>query len=185
MKIYTRTGDTGTTALYGGERVPKDALRVEAYGTVDEANALLGVARAQAGAGSAFDALLGTLQNALFDVGADLATPESRYRANITPLTAQDVASLEREIDRLEADLTPLRAFILPGGHPVAATLHHARTVVRRAERHVTALARDEQVNPQVGIYLNRLSDLLFVLARAFNAAAGHDEPLWQARGAK
>lgn len=182
MKIYTRTGDAGTTALYGGERVPKDALRVEAYGTVDEANALLGVARAQLGTLAQFDALLETLQSTLFDVGADLATPQSRYRANIVPLTAEDVAGLEGEIDRLEATLPTLKAFILPGGHPAAASLHHARTVVRRAERCVAKLLHHEEVNPQVVIYLNRLSDVLFVLARALNMAAKIPDQPWQAR---
>jgi cob(I)alamin adenosyltransferase len=182
MKIYTRTGDAGTTALYGGERVPKDALRVEAYGTVDEANALLGVARAQLGALTSFDALLETLQHTLFEVGADLATPESRYRENIVPLTAEDTEGLEQEIDRLEAGLAPLKAFILPGGHPASASLHHARTVVRRAERCVVALSQHEAVNSQVAVYLNRLSDLLFVLARAMNAAAGVADPEWRAR---
>ena len=182
MKIYTRTGDEGTTALYGGERVPKDANRVEAYGTVDEANALLGVARTQLGSLEEFDALLAGLQNALFDVGADLATSEPRYRARIVPLTKDDVAGLEAEIDRLEADLPELRAFILPGGHPAAASLHHARTVVRRAERRTASLMHAEAVNIQVAIYLNRLSDLLFVLARAVNAAAGVQDPEWQAR---
>lgn len=182
MKIYTRTGDKGTTALYGGERVAKDAPRVEAYGTVDEANALLGAARAQLGSLQSFDALLERLQLALFDVGADLATPESRYRANIVPLTAEDVADLEREIDRLEADLPPLKAFILPGGHPAAAALHHARTVVRRAERRVASVGQEAEVNPQVTIYLNRLSDLLFVLARAVNAVAGVPDHAWVAR---
>ena len=182
MKIYTRTGDKGTTALYGGERVPKDSSRVEAYGTVDEANALLGVARAQLGSLAGFDALLATLQSALFDVGADLATPESRYRENIVPLTGDDVAGLETEIDRLETDLPELRAFILPGGHPASASLHHARTVVRRAERRTVELAYTETINPQVAVYLNRLSDLLFVLARAVNVAAGTQDPQWQAR---
>ncbi len=181
MKIYTRTGDEGTTALYGGERVPKDTARVEAYGTVDEANALLGVARTQLG-NLGFDALLAELQSALFDVGADLAAPESRYRENIVPVTEKDVLRLETHIDRLEADLPELRAFILPGGHPAAASLHYARTVVRRAERRTATLSHTEAINPQVAVYLNRLSDLLFVLARAVNAAAGIQDPEWQAR---
>ena len=182
MKIYTRTGDEGTTALYGGERVPKDARRVEAYGTVDEANALLGTVRSQLGELGAFDSLLAELQSALFDVGADLATPESRYRDAIVPLGQGDVERLERHIDRLEADLPELRAFILPGGHPAAAALHHTRTVVRRAERRVVDLSHFETLNPLVAVYLNRLSDLLFVLARALNAAAGVPEPEWTAR---
>lgn len=182
MKIYTRTGDAGTTALYGGERVAKDARRVEAYGTVDEANALLGVARSQLGGLGDFEALLAELQSALFDVGADLATPESRYRANIAPIVEADVAGLEADIDRLEADLPELHAFILPSGHPAAAGLHHARTVVRRAERRVVELLHFEAANAQVAVYLNRLSDLLFVLARAVNAAADVPDPEWQAR---
>lgn len=182
MKIYTRTGDAGTTALYGGERVSKDARRVEAYGTVDEANAILGTVRSHLGELGAFDRLLAELQSTLFDVGADLATPESRYRENIVPLSKGDVERLEREIDRLGAELPELRAFILPGGHPAAAALHHARTVVRHAERRVVELMRHEDANPQVAVYLNRLSDLLFVLARAVNAAAGAAEPEWQAR---
>lgn len=182
MKIYTRTGDEGMTALYGGERVPKDARRVEAYGTVDEANALLGVVRSQLGDLDAFDGLLAELQSVLFDVGADLATPESRYRAHITPLSDVDVSELEREIDGLEANLPPLHAFILPGGHLAAASLHQARTTVRRAERRVVELSHFEEINPQVAVYLNRLSDLLFVLARAVNAAAGVQDPEWVAR---
>ncbi len=182
MKIYTRTGDKGITALYGGQRVPKDASRVEAYGTVDEANALLGVARTQLGDLSSFDVLLTELQSALFDVGADLATPEPRYRTNIVPLSEKDVAGLEAHIDRLAADLPELRAFILPGGHPASASLHHARTVVRRAERRTATLSHTEPINPQVTVYLNRLSDLLFVLARAVNVAAGIQDPEWQAR---
>lgn len=188
MKIYTRTGDEGTTALYGGERVPKDARRVEAYGTVDEANALLGVARSQLsrsplGGSDEVDGLLDAVQRTLFDVGADLATPEgSPYRRNIAPLDAGDAEGLERQIDRLEAELPPLRAFILPGGHPAAASLHLARTVVRRAERRVAGLAHEEAVNPHVGVYLNRLSDLLFVLARAVNVRSQTPETPWQAR---
>ena len=185
MKIYTRTGDEGTTALYGGERVSKDARRVEAYGTVDEANALLGVVRSQLGSLATFDVFLAELQSTLFDVGADLATPESRYRENIAPLSETDVVGLEREIDRLEADLPVLRAFILPGGHPAAAALHHARTVVRRAERRVVELSHFETLNPLVAVYLNRLSDLLFVLARTVNVAAGVRDAEWQARRAE
>ena len=186
MKIYTRTGDEGTTGLYGGERVSKDAKRVEAYGTVDEANAILGTVRTHLSTlenqtRDDFDALLAGLQSTLFNVGADLATP-SRYRANIAPLTEADVAGLEGEIDRLEATLPPLHAFILPGGHPAAASLHYARTVVRRAERRVVELSRFETINPQVTVYLNRLSDLLFVLARAVNVAAGIPDPEWRAR---
>lgn len=186
MKIYTKTGDEGTTALYGGERVPKDARRVEAYGTVDEANALLGVARSQLDEvpkRGELDVLLDELQRTLFDVGADLATPEgSRYRQNIAPLEAADVARLEAEIDRLEAELPPLHAFILPGGHPAAASLHLARGVVRRAERRVVELSHDEAVNVQVLAYLNRLSDLLFVLARTINARSSTAETPWHAR---
>ena len=186
MKIYTRTGDAGTTALYGGERVPKDARRVEAYGTVDEANALLGVARTQLGSSADssddYDALLARVQSALFDVGADLATPESRYRQNIVPLTETDVTGLERDIDRLEAALPPLHAFILPGGHPAAASLHLARTVVRRAERRTVELSHHEALNPQVTAYLNRLSDFLFVLARAVNASVGVKDHEWHPR---
>ncbi len=185
MKIYTRTGDAGTTALYGGERVPKDARRVEAYGTVDEANALLGLARTHLGELSDFDLLLARVQSALFDVGADLATPESRYRANIAPLSEGDVTGLEEDIDRLEAALPPLHAFILPGGHPAAASLHLARTVVRRAERRTVELSHHEALNPQVTAYLNRLSDLLFVLARAVNAAVGLKDHEWHPRADK
>lgn len=185
MKIYTRTGDAGETALYGGERVAKDAKRVEAYGTVDEANAVLGVARTQLGGLDDYDAVLSRVQSALFDVGADLATPESRYRANIKPLSETDVTGLEGEIDRLEAALPPLHAFILPGGHPAAASLHHARTVVRRAERRTVELSHAEAVNPSVTAYLNRLSDLLFVLARAVNAAVGQPDHEWHPRADK
>ena len=182
MKIYTKTGDEGLTGLYGGERVRKDSLRVGAYGSVDEANAVLGVALAQLQEAELAE-VLQRLQHALFDVGADLATPPSRYRANIAPLTASDVTALEALIDRFEAELPPLKQFILPGGHPAAAALQLARAVVRRAEREVVALAQHEEVNPQVGIYLNRLSDLLFVLARAVNHRSGSAEPTWQVGG--
>jgi len=183
MKIYTKTGDAGETGLYGGERVPKDALRVNAYGTVDEANAAVGVARSSF-ADVKINEDLAAIQNALFDVGADLATPHgSKYRSNITAMDEQDVTHLETLIDRYEAQLEPLQAFVLPGGHEASAALHLARTIVRRAEREVTHLARQEEVNAQVAIYLNRLSDLLFVMARVMNMKQGISEKRWQVKG--
>jgi cob(I)alamin adenosyltransferase len=176
MKIYTKTGDAGETGLFGGQRVTKDALRVQAYGTVDECNATLGVART-ATSDAELDELLGAIQNQLFTVGADLATPGGS--PNIPRIGDDEVAFLEAAIDRLEAGLAPLKQFILPGGSPAAAQLHVARTVCRRAERWVVSLAREEVVNLQLLAYLNRLSDLLFVLARAANARAGVDDVPW------
>lgn len=177
MKIYTRTGDEGETGLWGGLRVPKDSPRVQAYGTVDECNAAIGVARAS-GVDAELDALLAQVQNDLFVVGADLATPGET--AHVPRISSEAVDMLEGAIDRLEVQLEPLRQFILPGGTPSAAYLHLARTVCRRAERWVVTLSRSEPVNPQVIIYLNRLSDLLFVAARRANANAGvHDVP-WE-----
>ena len=182
MKIYTRTGDAGETGLYGGERVPKHDPRVEAYGTVDEANALLGLARAH-GNDTQVRKTLEELQNALFDVGADLATPHgAKQRARIVPIDERDVASLETWIDEYEELLEPLDSFILPGGNATAAALHAARAVVRRAERRVVAIGADHEVNPQVQVYLNRVSDLLFVLARIVNMRAGVSEGAWKAR---
>ncbi|MDZ7707593.1 MAG: cob(I)yrinic acid a,c-diamide adenosyltransferase [Trueperaceae bacterium] len=181
MKIYTRTGDAGDTGLFGGERVSKTSARVGAYGSVDEANAHLGMARATLH-DAEIDELLGTLQSDLFDVGADLATKAGvPARERIHPSSASDVARIEAWIDRLEGELAPLRSFILPGGHPAAATLHVARTVVRRAERDAVALAEAEEANPHAVVYLNRLSDLLFVLARVVNARHGVDEATWSA----
>jgi cob(I)alamin adenosyltransferase len=177
MKIYTRTGDEGQTGLWGGERVAKNAPRVEAYGTVDECNAALGVARA-AGLDAGLDVLVEKLQNLLFVVGADLATPgEAR---NIPRITAAEVTLLEETIDTLEAELDPLRQFILPGGSVAAAHLHLARTICRRAERLVVAVSQHEPVNPQAAVFLNRLSDLLFVAARVANARAGVADVPWQ-----
>jgi cob(I)alamin adenosyltransferase len=177
-KIYTRTGDTGQTGLGDGSRVAKTDPRVEAYGTVDEANAVLGLCRLHAGAD--LSASLARVQNDLFDLGADLCTPEDpdpRY----PPLRVVQgqIAWLEQEIDRINAGLETLRSFILPAGTPLAAHLHHARTVVRRAERRVSALMADTEINPQVLQYLNRLSDYLFVAAREANRGAGGDV-LWQ-----
>jgi len=161
MKIYTRTGDDGSTGLYGGERVSKNDLRVWAYGTVDEANTALGLARAQLDDAALAEELI-ALQHDLFDLGADLATPlNSRYRAKVKPLEGSDVKRLERLIDHYQEELEPLVNFILPGGHSAAAALQLARAVVRRAEREVVALALRETVNESVLPYLNRLSDLL------------------------
>lgn len=176
MKIYTKTGDTGETGLFGGQRVTKDSLRVQAYGSADECNAALGVARSL-GLDPELDALLTEVQNQLFVVGADLATPGEN--PNIPRVSEADVTFLEEWIDRLESELTPLRQFILPGGVPAAAYLHLARTVCRRAERWVVSLSRTEPINPQVLTYLNRLSDLLFVAARAANARAGAADIPW------
>lgn len=178
-RIYTRGGDKGKTSLGDGARVAKHALRVEAYGTVDEANAVIGLARLHTGAVPA-DGLLSRIQNDLFDLGADLCTPAKPDEApgQALRVVQAQVDRLEAEIDSLNADLAPLNSFILPGGNTASAHLHHARTVVRRAERLVTALAEEEQVNPLAVAYLNRLSDHLFVLARALNAN-GADDVLW------
>jgi cob(I)alamin adenosyltransferase len=184
MKIYTGTGDAGETGLYGGARVGKDDVRVEAYGTIDEANALLGVAALSVKDPEIRD-LVRRLQSELFEVGADLATPLSREDAagkNIVPrVRAEHSVALERCIDALDATLPPLRQFILPGGSHGAALLHHARAVLRRAERRTVALRRaaGDEVNPEVLRYLNRLADLLFVLARAENHRAGVDDVPW------
>lgn len=183
MKIYTKTGDAGETGLYGGERVAKDTPRVQAYGSVDELNASLGLLRSQLG-DAQLDKHLESIQNALFDVGADLATPEgSAYRKNITPIDDEDVAHLEGLIDSFEEELEPLKAFILPGGDPAAAAAHVARTVTRRAERDVITLAASESVNVALRTYLNRLSDLLFVMARLINMRKGVSETRWLVRG--
>ncbi len=177
MKLYTKTGDDGTTGLYGGDRTRKDAIRVEAYGTVDEANAALGVSRLYLD-DVELDKLVAGLQHALFDVGADLATPgNASQRRTLALLEDSDVAFLETAIDRHDAELEPLRHFIVPGGHAGSAALHQARAVVRRAERAVVRLAFEtDDVNPVVLRYLNRLSDLLFVLARLVNARHGVSE---------
>jgi cob(I)alamin adenosyltransferase len=173
-RIYTRTGDDGTTALGTGERRSKSDIRVEAYGTVDEANAAIGIARLFAVEEAPdVDTMLGRIQNDLFDLGADLATPESGRPLPYEPLriTEAQVDRLEREIDALNAYLSPLRSFVLPGGSPAAAALHLARTVCRRAERLVVQLAAQPQetVSPAAVKYLNRLSDFLFVASRTVN----------------
>jgi cob(I)alamin adenosyltransferase len=178
-RIYTRGGDTGKTSLGDGTRVSKHALRVEAYGTVDEANAVIGLARLTTG-GVAADDLLARIQNDLFDLGADLCTPPKPNEAEGQALrvTQGQVDRLEAEIDSLNAELAPLNSFILPGGSAASAHLHHARTVVRRAERLIAALGEEDAVTPAALAYVNRLSDHLFVLARALNRN-GLDDVLW------
>ncbi len=180
MKIYTRTGDEGKTGLFGGPRVTKDSARIEAYGAVDELNAALGLARAQ-GIENTFDDPLARVQNELFNLGAALASPGAK-NTGLPGLTGEHVVRLEQEIDGWEATLLPLTQFILPGGALSAAQLHVARTICRRAERRVVTLAADEQehVPPTIVIYLNRLSDWLFVLARAVNQAKNVADVPWR-----
>ena len=169
MRLYTRTGDRGDTGLAGGARARKSDLRIEALGAVDEANAALGLARTHSSADAVLDPILETLQHRLFDLGADLASPGAEGRVGQAHIDA-----LEQTIDRLEEDLEPLRVFILPGGTAAAAALHLARTVVRRAERALVRLADGgEAADPAALVYLNRLSDLLFVAARHANRGRG------------
>ncbi len=189
MKVYTKAGDSGETGLFGGARVSKDDARVEAYGTVDELNCALGIARAALSPDlereTDIGPLLARLQSELFDLGAELATPPARLDSKLgqrVPLvTDQRVGELEVNIDRMEAALEPLKAFILPGGTPLAAALHVARAVCRRAERRTVTLARldADTVRPEALRYLNRLSDLLFVLARYANHRAGVPDVPW------
>lgn len=176
-RIYTRGGDKGKTSLGSGKRVLKHDPRVAAYGTVDEANATLGLVRLNVAPD--LDELLERVQNDLFDVGADLCTPaEDEPEFEPLRVTAPQVDWLERQIDRLNAELKPLKSFVLPGGSPASAHLHLARTVTRRAEREITLLGEHEPINPEALRYLNRLSDLLFVLARHANDR-GDGDVLW------
>jgi cob(I)alamin adenosyltransferase len=180
-RIYTRTGDDGTTGLATGERRKKFDLRIEAYGTVDETNACIGLARVHTGHDLAIDDMLARIQNDLFDLGADLATPEGKpLRTEPLRIVEAQVERLEREIDGFNEHLAPLRSFVLPGGTPAGAALHLARTVCRRAERLVVALAGtpEETVSLAVVKYLNRLSDFLFVASRAVNDH-GNRDVLW------
>jgi cob(I)alamin adenosyltransferase len=181
MKIYTKTGDTGDTGLFGGGRVPKDHPRVQAYGSVDELNASLGIARAVEPM-PRIDEVLVVIQRDLFSLGALLATPDpEKVKEHLAKASIGDarIGELERAIDEGEQELEPLRAFILPGGTVKAATLHLSRTICRRAERDVIAMSRSDPLPPIVLIYLNRLSDLLFVLARVAARRAGAAEVTW------
>jgi cob(I)alamin adenosyltransferase len=179
MKIYTRTGDDGTTGLFGGGRRSKADLRVEAYGTVDEANAAIGVVRA-AGAPAELEAVLADVQRDLFTVGAELACePSNASKLQMTLIDGADSQRLEKAIDAAEEGLEPLRSFILPGGSPTAAALHVARCVTRRAERAVILLSAQSEVRKEVIVYLNRLSDLLFTFARRANHVAKVADVPW------
>jgi cob(I)alamin adenosyltransferase len=183
-RIYTKSGDQGETGLGNGARVPKDHPRVAAYGTVDELNAVLGLLLAQLPTDTEFAEhldLLRSVQNDLFDVGADLCLPQAAEEpaGKALRVQPQQAVRLEVAIDRLNAELQPLHSFVLPGGSLAAAWCHLGRTVCRRAEREVVTLMRAEKINAQALVYLNRLSDLLFVLARVFNRG-GHDDVLWQ-----
>ena len=173
-KIYTRTGDDGSTGLGDGSRVPKDSARVAAYGTVDELNCTIGMVLASEGVPDDVRETLTQVQHELFDLGGELCIP------GMAMIEESDITRLEQVLDRFNEPLPPLKDFILPGGGMAAATCHLARTVCRRAEREVVALGREEKLRPQAPRYLNRLSDLLFVLCRVLARASGHGEVLWQ-----
>jgi cob(I)alamin adenosyltransferase len=191
-RVYTRRGDGGQTDLVGGKRVAKDGLRIEAYGTVDELNAAVGLARARnaatlprvrargAAAARELDALLRKLQNELFDLGGELATPPEEFRPGMFRVGEAEVKALEAAMDRCQKDLKPLVSFVLPGGGEVSALLHVARTICRRAERKALRLMREEEIGEWPLAYLNRLSDLLFVLSRWIGHHRGEQEYLWE-----
>ncbi|HKW93425.1 MAG TPA: cob(I)yrinic acid a,c-diamide adenosyltransferase [Methylomirabilota bacterium] len=186
-RVYTRAGDKGDTALVGGRRVPKDSPRIEAYGTIDELNSIIGLARAfnaeQSRKGRnhrRLDEILRRLQNELFDLGSELATPAASFYEGMFRVGPDQVTALEQLIDECQKDLTPLKSFVLPGGGRVGGFLHQARTVCRRAERCVLALSRVEDIGEWPLKYVNRLSDLLFVLSRWVGKHLGETEYLWQ-----
>lgn len=184
MKIYTRTGDDGTTSLFSGGRVPKHHLRVECYGTVDELNSVLGVARAHQPSAST-DHYLAKVQDQLFHLGADLATPQDALSSHVVRMDIATVRWLEQSIDTMTESLPPLKAFILPGGSLAAGHIHVGRTVCRRAERLATQLGEHEVIGDSVLPYLNRLSDFLFTLARWENVRAGISEEQWSVKPQK
>ena len=186
-KVYTRTGDKGFTKLVGGKKVPKDAARIAAYGTIDELNSALGLARVfnddgkdHSPAAQRLDQIFRRLQNELFDLGSELATPSDFSYEGMFKVGEDEVKALEKLIDELQKDLTPLNSFILPGGGKVSGFLHQARTVCRRAEREILRLSREEEIGPGPLQYVNRLSDLLFVLSRWVSKNLGEPEYLWE-----
>lgn len=179
MKIYTKTGDKGETSLHGGKRVSKSSLRIDTYGTVDELNSVIGICRALNPPQQVDDALV-KIQNQLFTLGADLASPLSNTKNKDVPrITEEDSKFLEELIDKLDSEIKPLRSFILPGGSLLSAQIHFARTVCRRAERLVVQLSKKEKIGKHPIIYLNRLSDFLFVLARWVNHLQNENEIIW------
>lgn len=187
MKIYTKTGDTGETGLFGGERVSKASARVDCYGEIDELNSVLGVVRTSTlgkDGPDDFDALLATIQSRLFDVGAELSNAKGK-ELGIPLVDDADVEAMERAIDRAEEEVEPQKTFVLPGGTRMAADLHVARTVCRRAERKLVAFAAEAEVRPVLIRYVNRLSDLLFTLARLANRRAGVSDVPWLGRKAR
>jgi len=186
-KVYTRTGDKGETALVGGKRVPKDSPRIDAYGTIDELNSIVGLARVfneeslDAGEAHQFlDGVLCQIQDELFDLGSELATPPEFFKEGMYRVSESEIDRIEKSIDRCQKDLEPLKSFILPGGGRIGAYLHQCRTVCRRAEREVLRLSRSEEVNRNALKYVNRLSDLFFVLSRWIAKQTGEPEYLWQ-----
>jgi cob(I)alamin adenosyltransferase len=185
-RVYTRSGDKGDTGLVGGKRVPKDSARLEAYGTIDELSSVVGLARAfnaqaaQSAARDRLEDMLKRLQNELFDLGSELATPADAFYEGMFRVGDDDVKALERIMDGCQKDLPPLNSFVLPGGGVVSAFLHQCRTVCRRAERIVLQLGREEDIGPWPLRYLNRLSDLFFVLSRWIAKQNGEPEPLWE-----
>ncbi len=178
MKIYTRTGDDGTTSLFAGGRVKKDDARVESYGTIDELNSILGIVRAISN-DEKINGIIQEIQNYLFHLGADLATPYEVENLKIRRISREDVEKIERWIDEIDLQLEPLKNFILPGGTLVASFLHFARTVCRRAERRIVYLSEREKINTQIIPFVNRLSDLLFVLARYANKIENVPDIKW------
>ena len=186
-KVYTRTGDKGETALVGGKRVPKDSARIDAYGTIDELNSIVGLARVfneeclDAGEGHRFlDGVLCRIQDELFDIGSELATPPEFFQDGMYRVGEEEITQIEKLIDQCQQDLEPLNSFILPGGGRVGAYLHQCRTVCRRAEREILRVSRTEDINDRVIKYINRLSDLFFVLSRWIAKQTGEQEYLWQ-----
>ncbi len=181
MKIYTRTGDKGETSLFGGKRISKDEPRIEAYGSVDELNSVVGVARTFV-EDKRVNEILGIIQNQLFVLGADLATPSDVRSTATMRISDGDCTSLEKTIDEIEVQLEKLDSFVIPGGSRGASLLHQARTVCRRAERHIASLRKRGEISAQTLIFLNRLSDLLFVLARFENKNSGIKDHPWNPR---
>lgn len=182
MKIYTKTGDHGKTSLFGGKRVEKSNIRIEAYGTIDELNSILGLALSESLNKKTLE-ISKRIQNTLFAVGADLATPEDTVKKTKSNLNDEEIKFLEESIDELEGSLEPLTNFILPGGSKTASLFHFARTVCRRAERRIVEVSHKEKIDENIIIYVNRLSDLLFVIARFENHVSSTPEIVWNTRG--